>query len=334
MITAFFRLIRTNNLVMILATMYLLRYLVIETWIEVTLKDWGFTPGLNDRQFFLLALSVVFIAAAGYIINDYFDISIDHINKPEEAIVGTMIGKDKALILHFIMNITGVGLGFVVASSIGYYKLGFIHVVIAAGLWFYSSSFKKELLIGNLIVSLSVAMVPVIVGAFEFPLLLDNYQKILLENEQLFNSQPELDMGIAANLHGIARFILVTGLFSFMLTMIRELIKDMQDMEGDSAFGCKTLPLMAGVRTTKIVIITLVILTMCLLGYIMYFQFASDKVSFFYFLLALMMPLGFLAYFILKAEGRAQFKNLSRLSKAIMAAGIFYTLIYNYLLNH
>lgn len=334
MLKAFARLIRLNNLIIILATMYLLRYLVIGTWIKVALSSWGFTPGLNDRYFFLLAISVVAIAAAGYIINDYFDISIDRVNKPGENVVGIQIGKDKALIIHFILNIIGVGLGFTVASMTGSYKLGFIHAVTAAGLWFYSASFKKELLIGNIIVALSVAMVPLIVGAFEFPLLLDSYQRIFEENEQLFTQQPELDLMIAGNLHGIGRFILIAALFAFLLTLIRELIKDLEDMEGDAAFGCKTLPLVAGMRTTKITVGSLIGITMLILAYIMIHQFPTDKISFAYFLLALFFPSGYLLYKISKAEHKEQFGLLSKVTKAIMLAGLFYTLIHNYLLRN
>jgi len=127
---------------------------------------------------------------------------------------------------------------------------------------------------------------------------------------------------------------LIAGLFSFLLTLIRELIKDLEDIEGDAAFGCRTLPIVAGTRVSKLVIIAITLITMGILGYIMSFQFASDKVSFSYFLVALFLPLGLLAYLVWKADTKKMYSTLSRLSKVIMLAGIFYALIYNYLLKH
>jgi 4-hydroxybenzoate polyprenyltransferase len=331
---AFFKLIRIKNLIMILATMYLLKYMVINSWLNAAMSDWGINGGMTDGDFLLLALSVVCVAAAGYIINDYFDISIDRINHPDTSVVGVTIGKDKALILHFIFNIIGIGLGFWCASRIGYYKLGFTHAIIAAGLWFYSSTFKRELLIGNVIVSLATAMVPAIVGLFEIPLLIEKFQKIAEENKALFYNTPELETMINSNLHGITRFILIGALFCFLLNMSRELIKDMEDMEGDAAFGCKTLPLVAGVRVTKITIVGILLIVILMLGYIMYYQVQSDKVSFVYFLLALFLPVVFLVYKIYKAADKKQFAFASMINKGIMSAGIFYTLVYNYLLKH
>lgn len=331
---SFFRLIRSGNLLIIAATMYLLRYMVMRTWLDTTLSEWGLTLQLSHFDFFLLVLSVVMIAAAGYIVNDYFDEPIDLINHPEDTIINKGIARNTAFLIHAIFNVIGIGLGFYVAWKIGYFRLGFVHAICAAGLWFYSSTFKKQMLMGNIIVAVMAALVPILTGLFEFPLLIQKFNSITAEYQQVFEQNKELQNQIAQNLNGLMKFILVAALLSFLLTFIREIIKDVEDLEGDSIYGCRTLVVVAGIKITKIVIISLTILTMSILGYIMFLQASGNYwYSLTYFLLFFQIPLAVVVYLTGRATHKKQFNRLGKLLKVIMLLGLFYTIVYNYLLK-
>src|SRR5437868_93848 len=158
---AFLRLIRWLNLFYIALTQYLVQYTVIKP----ALTKWSrWNTTLDDVHFFLLVLSTILIAAAGYIINDYFDVKMDEVNKPKRIFIDRTIHHRTAILLHQFLTGAGVLLAFYVAWWAGNFKLGFINVIVAAFLWFYSSGFKKRVLIGNVIVAfLSAFVIPIVV---------------------------------------------------------------------------------------------------------------------------------------------------------------------------
>ncbi|MGB1032764.1 MAG: geranylgeranylglycerol-phosphate geranylgeranyltransferase, partial [Flavobacteriales bacterium] len=218
-LVAFFRLVRPVNLLIIVFTMVAMRWGVIAELAH------DFNPGtklqMDHWKFVLSVLVMVLLAASGNIINDYFDLKVDRINKPEKVIVGKLVKRRVAMISHHALNALAVLIGFYLAWDSGMYWIGLVPIIMGTLLWFYSLKFKKAPWIGNFVVALMVAVVPLWAGVFEIPLL-----------EQV--------VGIHSCMH-FNPFVWFTlggfSLFAFWLTLIREAIKDLEDLEGDSRAG-------------------------------------------------------------------------------------------------
>jgi 4-hydroxybenzoate polyprenyltransferase len=312
-----FKLIRWSNLAIIALTQIVVRYGIIQPMIEY--MNLGMKLELSTFNFILLMLSTLLIAAAGYIINDYFDNNIDRINKPKHVVVGRSISRRQAMLTHTLLNVLGVGLGFWVAYNIGVFKLGLIQLFSTGLLWFYSTDFKKRLLAGNLIIALLTALVPFTVLLFEIPPLISAYRIMLSDLNLNFNHIMIFVGGYAA--------------FAFITTLVREIIKDMEDVLGDQQFGCETMPIVWGMKISKVVSTALIFFTMSLLAYIMSQQFQDkDHISFAYFLTFLQIPSIWLILKLVKANSPKDFHAASRVQKIIMLAGVFYALVFKYLL--
>ena len=163
--TALLRLIRYRNLIIIALTQYMMRYFVIWPILKVN----GFELQMDRWHFLLLVLSALLITAAGYVINDYFDTRTDMLNRPETVVVGRSVSRRSAMLLHIILNIAGVGLGIYLSLYIGILSLGVAYLLAAGLLWFYSTTYKRQFLIGNLIVAVFTAMVPLSWCSSKFP---------------------------------------------------------------------------------------------------------------------------------------------------------------------
>lgn len=313
-IAAFFRLIRYPNLLIIIATMYLIRWAVILPILKVN----NFQLQFSEFQFVLLVLSTVFLSAGGYVINDYFDRKADMVNRPKTVIVGTIIKRRSAMAIHIVLNVLAVITGFYLAFSIGLPNLGLIFIIISGILWFYSTTYKRQLLIGNLIVSVLVALVPLIVLLFEVPLLNRAYGNIMA--------------GMGASFHYLTGWILGFSGFAFLTTLTREIVKDVEDFEGDQAFGRQTLPVVIGLRLTKLIIIMLLLVTIVAVFYI-YFVYLTDRITLWYMLITLIIPMTLGIIFTLKAKNKNNYHRLSTLLKAIMLAGILYALVADYIIS-
>jgi 4-hydroxybenzoate polyprenyltransferase len=318
MITQFLKLIRAKNLLIIVFTQYLMRYAVIFPM----LKSKGYESQFSDLNFFLLVLTTVLLAAAGYIINDYFDTSTDLVNRPNTVIVGKHISRRMVMTLHLILNLIGIMIGLWISLEIHLWKLVYIYVLITGLLWFYSSSYKKMFLTGNFIVAILTAMVPLMTVLYEIPALNQKYSDVLLR--------------IGDNFYDI--FFWVTGfsIFAFITTLNREIIKDAEDFEGDRAYGSRSLPVIAGIKTTKITtsIITLLTIGLIISAYLFYIKIPNriDYLSVIYILITLILPLLFLIYKIIKSNTKSDWKKAGNLLKIIMLFGVSYSFInwYNY----
>jgi 4-hydroxybenzoate polyprenyltransferase len=317
MLGAILKLIRWKNLLIIAFTQYCIRYLLINGMLKF--MNLGIILQLSHFNFFLLSLSTVCIAAAGYIINDYFDTRIDTFNKPDQVVVGKSISRRQAMLFHTIINIIGVSLGFYVAFRVGVIKLGFIHLLSTGLLWFYSTDFKKQLLVGNIVTSLLTAMVPMIVVLYELPVLIVKYKTILQFSGLNFNH--------------ILQFVAIYAGFAFLTSLIREIVKDMEDHFGDQQFGCNTVPIAYGISGAKKVVYTLVIIEMILLFLVQIKQLASlDMTSFLYFALCFQTSFSIFIFQIKKATSPKQFHKASTTLKIIMLLGVLYSALYYYLL--
>ena len=317
MLTGVLRLIRWKNLLIIAFTQYCIRYLLISGMLKF--MNLGIILQMSNFNFLLLSISTLCIAAAGYIINDYFDNKIDQHNKPDKVVVGKEISRRQAMFLHTILNIIGVLIGFYVAYRVGVIKLGLIQLLCTGLLWFYSTEFKKQVLIGNIVTSFLTALVPLIVVLYEMPLLISKYKTVLQYS--------------GVNLNHILQFVAAYAGFAFLTSLIREIVKDMEDLGGDHKFGCRTLPIVYGISTAKIVVYVFIVIEIILLFIVQLKQLASlDMTSFLYFGFAFQLPLLVLIFMVKKANTPAQFHKASSLLKGIMLLGVSYTGLYYYLL--
>lgn len=320
----FLRLIRWKNLLIVILTMVLMRYGIIEPLISrinvILVNGTGTSIPMELRfplfDFIILVAATVFITAGGYVINDYFDIKTDLINKGK-VIVGTKIPRNQAMLWHTIFNMAGVAAGFYVSWKAGYFWLGSLFLVVSGLLYFYSSTYKRQFLIGNIIVAILSAMVPLLVVFYEWPALIRYYSLSAAK-------VPEIDF----------LFYWVGGfsLFAFMTTLTREIIKDIEDFEGDSAYGRNTLPVVIGIPGSKIVAVSLIIITLVML-YLAWFFFANNKITLIYLSAAIMLPLIYVLFQVAFSKYKKQVHYASNYLKVVMLAGILYSVVVKAIIN-
>lgn len=312
---AFFKLIRWKNLLIVAATQYIMRHAVIEP----LLSAYGFELQFAHFDFAVLVFATMALTAAGYTINDYFDTKTDLVNRPEEVVVGRKIPRRIAMGTHSTLNVLGVIAGFWATYKVGIYQLGFIFLIVAGLLWYYSTTYKRQFLIGNLLVALLTAMVPFMVILFEISLLNAHYGEVLRKN--------------LLNLNHIVAWVGAFSYFAFFTTLAREIIKDMEDYEGDTAYGRNTLPIILGIRTTKIVVS--VILTLIIASILwLWNAYLSDVQSLVYFTVLLIVPTLYLYVILYKAESPKAYRKASNVAKVIMLFGILYAIMVWYTLNY
>ncbi|HEY1038820.1 MAG TPA: geranylgeranylglycerol-phosphate geranylgeranyltransferase [Bacteroidia bacterium] len=322
-LVAFLKLIRFENILIIIITQYLIRYCVIDSLLFYKNEFYyqKLYLQLSGLTFFLLTLSTSLIAAAGYIINDYFDIKTDKINHPETVVLDRTIKRRWAMVIHIIFNALGILIGMYVAYKAGNIKLSLIHVLTAGLLWYYSTTFKKQLLIGNIIVSFLSAMVPLTVMLFDIPKVIELYTELLPDAELNFTT--------------MYKFVLAFSGFAFLSSLIREIIKDMEDVAGDEETGCNTVPIAWGMRTAKAIVIGLISNMVLILLFILYSLYGpGEKLPTFYIILGIIFPLIFLISKIYRAQSSKDFHQASIFIKIIMLSGVCFSFIIYYLANN
>ena len=271
LILALFRLTRFWNLAIIAFAQYFTAYFLFHQRLLV----------FTDFWLFLIVASTVMIAAAGYIINDYYDIKIDLINKPDRVVIGKTITRRYAIFFHTVISVTGVGMGLLIN-----WKVGAVNFVSVFLLWLYSNNLKRLPLIGNLVVSLLTGL-----SIFLLSFLYEQYLPL----------------------------VMTYSLFAFFMTLIREIVKDMEDMKGDTTFGCRTLPIVWGIRKTKSFLYGTILVFSFL---VLWLDYQQLKISWIYFIPLLFVPMSLLFYRLLKADTKKEFCQLSQLCKIIMLLGI------------
>jgi 4-hydroxybenzoate polyprenyltransferase len=321
---SFLRLIRWQNLLIVLLTMLLMRYGVIAPLISkisvVLLDGTGEeTPMLLQfpwYYFALLVIATIFITAGGYVINDYFDIKTDLINKGK-VIVGTKIPRRQAMMWHNIFNIAGVAIGFFISWQTGYIWLGTLFLVVSGLLYFYSASYKRQFLIGNIIVAVLTAMVPLLVVFYEWPWLYKYYSA---------NAINMPDIGFVFYWSG------GFALFAFITTLTREIIKDIEDFEGDIAYGRNTVPVIIGVLSSKIISVCLIIITIVLL-YLVWYFFVNDTITLVYLSVFIVLPLLFVVYKVVMSRNKNHLHMAGSVMKLAMLTGILYAVVVKVILT-
>jgi 4-hydroxybenzoate polyprenyltransferase len=313
------KLTRPLNLAIIALTMWLMMAFVLEPFVKVN----GYELQLPAGKFFLLILSTVLIAAAGNVINDYFDQRTDRINKPGDILVGVHVKRRVAMAVHQLFNLIGLALAFYIAWSVGLWKLSIVHFFAAGSLWFYSVQFKRELIIGNVLVAMLAALVPILVGIYEIPLLIREYGAEVAQYFKL--SRPGEDPAVYFKY--MFYFIFGYATFAFVLNLIREIQKDMADVKGDMRIGAQTIPLVYGIKKAKI--ITGVLLVATIVGLIVLQQLVvSDIYSLIYLLVAVVGPLVVSLYLNHYAVRRPEFVRAGNALKVAMLGGLLYSIVH------
>ncbi|MCS5491675.1 geranylgeranylglycerol-phosphate geranylgeranyltransferase [Algoriphagus limi] len=268
-----FQISRPINLLLVAFTQLMTAYFLIETSRQGS-------PVLEDFRLYLLIFSTLLITAAGYMINDYYDVKIDYINRPHEVIVGKGIKRRVVIFLHTLFNFVGIGIGGIVAP-----RIAIVNFFAAFLLWLYSNRLKREPFIGNLTVAFLTGLSVYLVAFY--------YQK----NELL---------------------VMTYAIFAFFLNLIREIIKDIEDRNGDRKHGCRTLPIVLGFRKTK-QIIFLIAASFVTAIMIVTLELNEPRLFYYFGILGL-----FFLWFMRKvylSDRKSHFSQLSTFAKILMLLG-------------
>jgi 4-hydroxybenzoate polyprenyltransferase len=285
---------RPVNLVMIALTQFLVRYCIIMPAYVTEFNNTGaFPPHLSKAEFFILLFATLAIAAGGYVINDAFDVHPDELNKPGKNIVGKKISVQSARITAMLLFSVGSAAGFGLAIHTGVTAMGLLLPFAAISLYMYSAQFKRRLLAGNFIIALLSALSVLIVALFE-PHFYPNIQ-----------------------------FALIYAVFAFFISLIREIIKDAEDIEGDAASGCRTFPIVYGLSATRILLTILVAVNLAVVcAFLAQYFYSNTVINFWYLVGLFVIPYAALAYLVNSAETKKDFHYASLFAKFIMLYGI------------
>jgi len=304
----YLKLIRYQNLLMLALMQLIIRY--------GFLKQQGVLLALADWQYGLLILSTVLIAAAGYVVNDIFDQQTDHENKPSKVIVGTKISEENAYYIYAGLNVTGVAIGFYLSNVIERPGFAAIFILIAATLYFYATSLKQMMVVGNVVVAIVLALSVLIIIVFDiFPATHDG-------NKQLMTN--------------VSSVLLDYAIFAFLINLLREMVKDLEDVNGDYNQGMNTLPIALGVaRTARIVFGLSLAPIAILLFYINKYYFASNLyLSVIYALVLVVAPLIYFSIKMWSAKSQKDFHHLSVVLKLVIFFGIVSMAVVSYNILH
>lgn len=309
----YIHLVRWKNLLFIV----LIQWLMQRSVIFPILETFSLQPAHNAYYGYLLMCATALIAAGGYVINDYFDVKIDRVNKPEKVIITESITKEAAMRFYQILTGFGIVCGIVLAILTRSFTLGFVFILVPGLLWFYAASYKRQFIWGNVIVSLLAALAVFVVAMLEIALLKKEYADLIYQTEI-----PKIIYGWTGGF----------SLFAFLCTWIREVIKDMQDEAGDREMECRTMPIKWGIKKTKFFLYGMIVFTLAALFHFQYHYILFEgTLTVRYLIFGITLPFVALIYLIFRAKTPTDYKQASTLSKFIMLIGIFYTLIFYYL---
>ena len=301
---SYLKLIRFQNLIIIALIQVFIRFgLFLPLGVDITLSNFEFT---------LLILATICLAAAGNIINDINDVAIDKVNKPSKVIIGKKISEKTAYNLFVFFNIIGVGIGFYLSNTINKSVFATLFILISALLYLYATYLKALPLIGNIVISSLVALSLIIVGLFD---LLPAINSINQEYQSLAFSM-----------------VLNYAFFAFIINLIREIVKDIEDINGDKNGGLNTLPIAIGRKRASYIAFGLGILTLFATIYYIYVHLYNFTIAIVYFLLLIIAPLLYFCTKIWDAKDKSDYHFLSKLLKIIMLLGMCSILLYPFII--
>jgi len=296
----YFVFFRWKNLIMIVLVQAFLKFFLFQKY--------SLSVSLDLIHFLLLILSSVFIAMAGYIINDINDIKADEINKPDRVFVGKKISIKNANNLFLVFNSLGLLIGFYLTIYIHKNSFFIIYIIISLLLYRYAIDLKKRYIVSNLIVSLIIFLSIIIVPVFD-----------IVPVTNSFNRMSQMI---------IFKLVLIIAIFAFFLTWIREILKDLEDIPGDKIIHSKTIAIVNGIQKTKYILIGLTVLLFIFVNYFAIINYATNAIFSSYLVVFVGVPLFFFAFKIKGAITIKEFHKLSNFLKVVMLLGILSILFY------
>jgi 4-hydroxybenzoate polyprenyltransferase len=308
------KLFRGYNLIFIALTQYMFKFLIIDSLVDEHMISFSDNFIAHHRLLFLmLVLSTVFVAAAGYVINDIYDTATDKINRPGKNIVGTVISENQAKTLYHSLNILGISLGFFTFFALGKPSLVTVHLLVSAMLYLYAVKHQCNGFLGNVFVSFSTSLTVLLVWLFEFYSLLINQAGFYLDDAQ--------------------SYVLIFGyaVFAFVFTLLREWAKDLEDMEGDRKTGCRNFIVKQGTEKGKRILAVAIVVSSVLVGVFQYFLLIyNDGHTLFnaLFVTIIVINLVYALPLTLRGKTKNDFKKLSSVLRLQMLNGIIYMLFF------
>lgn len=290
----YIKIIRPLNIAIIATMILLFKYAYLESF--------NSHFSLDLPLVILLIVATCCIAAGGNVINDVYDIETDRINKPAKRIVGVKISETQAVYYYLFLTIIGVASGFVVSYCVEKPSLAVIFVICAALLYGYALSIKKISVVGNVLVSFLVAMSNLLLLFF------DVYPAITNEN-----------MALSKN---IATTLLLYAAFAFSINVLREIVKDIIDVNGDKNDGRQTIPVLLGKQSSLYIAAVVSALIVSALVYYCYIYIYHIKPLLLFFLFLVIGPLLVFTVKIMDEPSSKTLNKLSFLLKIIMIFGM------------
>jgi 4-hydroxybenzoate polyprenyltransferase len=299
--TNYLKLIRYRHLLVLAFMQLIFRYGFLKLQnISLSLADW---------QYILLVLSTVCLAAGGAIINAIFQQDSDSENKPEFQVVGKFISENTAYNLYAGFTFIGVSIGFYLSNVIQKPNFAILFILIASTLYFYASSMKNSILVGNLIIAFVNSIYLLIIGLFDLlPSTFEGNQTVM----------------------GIHFSILIDyAIFTFIISFLIELVSDIKNTEGDKSQGLSTLAIAIGtLKAKKVALAISLIPIFCVLYYLKVYLFDAKLLySFIYGLIFIIMPLIYFLIKILKANEPKEFRHLYLILNWILVLGYLSILV-------
>ena len=315
-------LVRWQNLLMTAIVLF-----VMEKWVATPILCAAyFGEQLPWWLLTLLMLATVLITAGGYVINDYFDVKIDQINRPDRLIVTRSVTKPEAMRLFQVLTAAGIVCGIVASVCLRSWVTAVIFVFVPGLLWFYSASYKRQFLVGNLIVALAAALCPLLIAIANVAWL-----------KHLYGDVNGIDVLSLTTLpHDLYLWIGGFAAFAFWGTFIREIIKDMQDVTGDRELECHSLPVVLGEPATK-GIVTALLLAMAgaivwLAWWVIPFPNGWNSLHARYVVLGLLVPIACELWLLWSARIPSDYRTAQSVMKFVLLMGVLYAFVINRLL--
>ena len=321
----FIRLLRPINLVIILLTMCAMRwffnYLLTESNPDFYVQGEVF-------DFVILVISTILIAGAGNIINDYFDVKADRINKPHRLIVTKHLKRRWAIVTHWIFNFIAFAIALHLSIKHQSFVYLFIHLLSINLLWFYSMYFKRKFVIGNVIIAGLTGLVPILVAIYFV-----NVFQLGSNQESWFESLVRIGQDYFAfnpSLQDISQLILnfgfAMGVFAFFTNLAREVIKDAEDVKGDLLLNARTIPIVLGRKKTDTIVSILLLFPALLFGGFIAFSSWLTPIEF----IIVFAPIAIAIIFqlitllvICTGKSEKKYRTANHLLKISMLAGLF-----------
>lgn len=310
----YWRLVRGENLCFLTILMWTMTYWVARP----VLRMYRFTDLIPWWVWLLLTIGTVLIAAGGYVVNDYFDVKIDRINRPDRLVVTRTVSKDAAMRLFYVLTGLGVASGLGAAWVLRSSSVAIVYALVPGLLWFYSASYKRMLIVGNLIVAFLSALPPIVIAIAQTSWLTKIYGADMLRYMPI----------------GISLYAWLGGfsLFAFLCTWIREIVKDLEDQNGDRELECHTMPIVCGTMWSRVFATLLIAVTVCLIAYlhwggVMPFPTIWRSVATRFIVFGLYVPMACELALLWSAKIDSDYRSAQGLMKFIMFIGTLFSYV-------